>query len=551
MSLQREAGCPVSAVASRAKLLASLRAGRTWDVVIVGGGASGLGAAVDAAARGYATLLLERGDYACGTSSRSTKLIHGGVRYLRQGDLALVRHALLERSRLLANAGHLVHALPFVIPAHSAVQRLFYGSGLKLYDLLAGASNLPPSRLLDRRQTLAALPGLKAQGLSGGVEYWDGQFDDARLAIALMRTASELGATCLNYLAVDGLLQVGGKVRGVVAADAETGERFELPAKVVINATGVYVDAVRHFEQPAAPPVLTPSQGIHLVLDADFLPGDTALLVPETADGRVMFAIPWQGKVLLGTTDTARDDLPAEPQPFADEVDFLLQTAAGVLARAPQRNDVRSAFAGLRPLLHPAREGHGGTASLSREHAVLVSAGGLVTVAGGKWTTYRLMAEQVVDRAAAVGGLRPVPCTTAVLKLHGCPDGPAPGADRRRSARRPAATPTAIYGSDAGLLAGLPGHQLRLHPAFELSEAMVRFACRHEAARSIEDILARRSRLLFLDAQAAVACLDRVGQIVAEELAWPPEQLTAMLARARQSAAGFRLAGAGSAAAGG
>ena len=509
---------------SRAKQLASLRAGHTWDVLIIGGGASGLGAAVDAAERGYSTLLLERGDYACGTSSRSTKLIHGGVRYLRQGDLSLVRHALIERRRLLDNAGHLVHALAFVIPARSPFQRLYYGSGLKLYDLLAGASNLAPSRLLDRQQTLAVLPGLDPRGLSGGVQYWDGQFDDARLAIALMRTAGDLGATCLNYLPVTGLLNAAGKVCGVVAEDSETGEGFELQAKVVINATGVYVDAVRRFEAPAARPVLTPSQGIHLVLDADFLPGDTALLIPETADGRVMFAIPWQGKVLLGTTDTPRSDLPDEPQPFAEEVDFLLRTAAGVLRRVPQRGDIRSAFAGLRPLLHPQHKGQGGTAALSREHAVLVSAGGLVTVAGGKWTTYRLMAEQVIDRAALVGGLHAVPCTTAKLKLHGW-NGQATGP----------------YGSDTPQLAALPGHDRLLHPALDLSEAMVRFAVRHEGARTIEDILTRRSRALFLDARAAEACIGRVGEIVAEELAPPPARLAGMLALAGQRARQFRV----------
>ncbi len=522
---------------SRGELLDRLRRGRTWDMIIIGGGASGLGAAVDAAARGYATLLLERGDYAGGTSSRSTKLIHGGVRYLRQGDLALVRQALTERQRLLANAGHLVRPLRFVIPAHSAVQRLYYGSGLKLYDFLAGSSNLAPSRLLGRAQTLAALPGLRPQGIAGGVAYWDGQFDDARLAIALLRTAGDLGATCLNYLPVEGLLKDGGKVRGVVARDAESGEAFELPARVVVNATGVYADAVRRFEQPAAAPVLTPSQGIHLVVDADFLPGDTALLIPETTDGRVMFAIPWQGKVLLGTTDTPRADLPAEPQPLAGEVDFLLRTAAGVLARAPQRSDVRSVFAGLRPLLHPARGG-GDTASLSREHAVLVSPGGLVTVAGGKWTTYRRMAEQVVDRAARVGGLAPVPCTTAWLPLRGSP--PA-GFARPEQAPAASAPVLAGYGSDAAALAELPGHDRLLHPRLDLSEAMVRFACRHEAARGIDDVLARRSRALFLDARAAGECIAAVAAILAEELGWTAERQAAMRLRADRVAAAFRL----------
>lgn len=504
--------------ATRAELLARLRLGGTWDVIIIGGGASGLGAAVDAAARGYRTLLLERGDYACGTSSRSTKLIHGGVRYLRQGDLALVRHALIERRRLLANAPHLVHALPFVIPAASRWQQWFYASGLKLYDLLAGASNLTPSCLLDRSQTLAALPTLNGARLAGGIQYWDAQFDDARLAIALMRTASELGATCLNYCPVDGLLSEAGRVAGVSAHDAESGERFTLPARVVINATGVYADAVRRQENPAAPALLTPSQGIHLVVDAGFLPGTAALMIPETADGRVMFAIPWQGKVLLGTTDTPRGDLPEEPRPLAGEIDFLLDTAAGVLARPPRRADIRSVFAGLRPLLHPESADAGSTASLSREHAVLVSPGGLVTVAGGKWTTYRLMAEQVIDRAVDVGGLAPVACTTAGLPL---------------------------FKADAGEF-DLPGGDRRLHPDLALDEAGVRHAIRHEAACTVDDILARRSRALFLEAAAAGACIPAVLAILAEELGLTPERQAQLAVRAENAARAFLPEGNGS-----
>jgi len=503
---------------TRAELLDRLRYGKVWDVVIVGGGASGLGAAVDAAARGYSTLLLERGDYACATSSRSTKLIHGGVRYLRQGDIGLVRHALAERNRLLLNAPHLVHPLPFIIPARSAVQRLYYGAGLKLYDLLAGASSLQASRLLDRGETLAALPGLDPLGVAGGIRYWDAQFDDARLAIALMRTASEFAAICLNYCPVDGLLQANGRVCGVTAHDAESGESFEIQARVVINATGVYADAVRRFEQPDAAPILSPSQGIHLVLNADFLPGGTALMIPETADGRVMFAIPWEGRVLLGTTDTPRRDLPAVPLPFAEEIDFLLDAAGKVLVQAPSRADIRSAFAGLRPLLNAARGAPGGTAALSREHAVLVGPGGLVTVAGGKWTTYRLMAEQVIDRAAAVGGLMPLPCATAMLRLAG---GEA---------------------EDAEQLSELAGQGIRLHPAFDLDEAAVRYACRYEAARTVEDVLARRSRALFVDAAAASACIGRVARLMAEELALPARREEELVVQAQTAGRDFQLA---------
>lgn len=510
-------------VQTRTAALESLRAGETWDVLVIGGGATGLGCAVDAAARGCRTLLVERGDYACGTSSRSTKLIHGGVRYLRQGELALVRHALQERSRLLRNAPHLVHPLSFVIPARHIRDQFFFAAGLKLYDLLAGAANLAPSRWLSRQQTLAVLPGCRAEGLCGGVQYWDAQFDDARLAITLMRTASDLGATCLNYLPLTCLLKAAGKVCGAVLRDAESGEEFAVQARAVINATGVYADAVRHFDEPAASPMLRHSQGIHLVVDADFLPGNSALLVPETEDGRVMFAIPWQDKVLLGTTDSERADLPDEPQPLAGEVDFLLRTAAGVLARPPQRADVRSVFAGLRPLLNPEHaSGPQGTATLSREHVVLVGDSGLITVAGGKWTTYRWMAEQVVDKALAVAGLPTVACSTHALLLHG---GSGSGA----------------YGSDARLLAELPGHDIKLHAKMPFTEAMVRFAVRYEAARNIEDILARRTRALFLDAEAAAAMIGRIGEILAEELQPTPQALAAMRDAAKASVDRFRL----------
>lgn len=511
---------------TRESSLASLRDKREWDLLIIGGGASGLGAAVDAAARGYRTLLVEARDFASGTSSCSTKLIHGGVRYLRQGDFALVRNALRERSHLLANAAHLVHPLAFVIPAWRSLDRIVYGAGLKLYDLLSGGHALAASSSLSRQAVIDALPGLRRTGLCGGIRYWDGQFDDARLAITLMRTASELGAACLNYLPAVRLLKAGGRTVGALLRDTESGEEFEIAARVVINATGVHADSVRQLDEPGTAPLLTPSQGIHLVVDADFLPGQQALLIPETEDGRVMFAIPWQGKLLLGTTDTPRPELQQldDPQPLAEEIDFLLRTAAGVLSRPPTRADIRSAFAGLRPLIHPDNTDEKNTSALSREHAVLVSASGLITVAGGKWTTYRLMAEQVVDRAAEVGGLPSEPCTTRLLKLHGCPT--KPGSD--------------VYGTDAPLLATLPGHDRPLHPALPYTEAMVRFALRHEAARTIEDVLARRTRALFHDAAAAEASITRVAEILAEELKPAPEQLAAIIAAAHAAARHFR-----------
>ena len=518
----------MSTQSNREDRLAALRKGENWDILIIGGGATGLGTAVDAAARGYRTLLIEARDFASGTSSRSTKLIHGGVRYLRQGDLGLVRNALRERSYLLKNAAHLVHPLAFVIPAWSTFDRLFYAAALKLYDTLSGWHNLDASSRLDKQEMLAALPGLRSESLCGGIRYWDGQFDDARLAVTLMRTATDLGAICLNYLPATQLIKADGRVIGAWARDDESDEKFEIRAKVVINATGVHADSVRRLDDPNAAPLLTPSQGIHLVFDAAFLPGKQALLIPKTEDGRVMFAIPWQGKVLLGTTDTPRPDLQLlqDPQPLAEEVDFLLRTAAGVLTHPPTRDDIRSAFAGLRPLVHPQNDsGKKNTAALSREHAVLVDDSGLITVTGGKWTTYRLMAEQVVDRAAKLACLHAAACPTRTLKLHGCPGQPSDD----------------VYGTDSPMLAMLPGKDQRLHPALPYCEAMVRFAIRYEAARTIEDVLARRTRALFHDAAAADASIARVAEIFVEELDPPPARLAAMIETARDSARRFML----------
>jgi len=510
---------------SREDSFSTLRDQRPWDVLIIGGGASGLGAAVDAAARGYRTLLVEARDFASGTSMCSTKLIHGGVRYLRQGDIGMVRNALRERSYLLRNAPHLVHPLAFVIPAWNQIDRLMFAAGLKLYDLLSGWHNLAASRSLNRQEVLTALPGLKSAGLRGGIRYWDGQFDDARLAIALMRTATDLGATCLNYLPAIRLLKTDGRITGAVLRDAETGEEFEVTARAIINASGVHAESVRQLDDTKAQPLLTPSQGIHLVFDADFLPGQQALMIPKTEDGRVMFAIPWQGKVLLGTTDTPRPELCQlnDPQPLEEEIDFLLRTAAGILTRPPTRADIRSAFAGLRPLIHPEHSDARNTAALSREHAILVSPSGLITLAGGKWTTYRLMGEQVIDRAIAVAGLATVPCPTKTLKLHGATSGPLNDA----------------YGTDAPVLATLPGRDQRLHPNMPYTEAMVRFAIQYEAARTIEDVLARRTRALFHDATAAGETIERIAGIIAEELNPSPERLATMVDAARECARRF------------
>ena len=492
------------------------------DLVVIGGGATGLGVAVDAAQRGLAVALFEAHDFAKGTSSRATKLLHGGVRYLAQGKLSLVREALRERGIILRNAPHLSRPLAFVMPLYGRrggwFDRWFYGAGLQAYDWLAGGQALGETRHLDAAAARAVLPGLRPEALAGAIRYWDGQFDDARLALALARTADDLGGIVLNHCEVDGLRRdpASGRVAGVSVTDRESGRRFEVRAGTVVNATGVWVDALRRQDEPQVEPMVSPSQGIHLVVDRDFLPGDAALLVPRTADGRILFAVPWHGKVLLGTTDTPRRDLALEPMPLPGEVDFVLRESARYLARAPRREDVRSCWVGLRPLVRPARGGDGATRKLSREHAVVISPTGLVTVTGGKWTTYRAMAEDVLAVCMDRAGLPRRPAGgTRTLKLHGAPGTAPAGGD---IAREPGADDAAMpaYGTDAGQVARLPGADRRLAPG--LTEAMVRYAVRHEYARDVEDVLARRSRLLFLDARAAAAVAGTVAAIIGDEL---------------------------------
>ena len=504
---------------TRAAILAGLRADRTWDLAVVGGGATGLGVALVAAVRGLSVVLLESHDFAAGTSSRATKLVHGGVRYLAQGDIGLVREALRERGALLANAPHVAQPLAFVMPGYRWWESGFYGIGLKAYDALAGRRGLGGTEWLSTRRPGELLPGARVEGLSGGVRYWDGQFDDARLAVLLARTAAAHGAFVVNHCPVTALRRDGGKLSGLACRDAETGAEFELRARCIVNATGVWVDAVRDMDRdpgaPARPRLVAPSQGVHLVVDRSFLPGDHALMVPKTADGRVLFAIPWLGKTILGTTDTPRQDLDREPAPFAEEVDFILREAGRVLRRAPTRADVRSVWVGLRPLVRPEREEESGaTKSISREHTVIVGGSGLVTVTGGKWTTYRAMAEDVLDRCMAQGLLprRPAGVTERLPLL-----GAAPG--------RPLAEPPGLhlYGSEAAAVNALPGSQRWLWRDAEsgqggLSEAMVRFAVRQEMARSVADVLARRCRLLFLDAAEAGRQAGAVAALLAEEI---------------------------------
>ncbi len=512
----------------RRVLLSHLAVGKRYDIAVVGGGATGLGIALDAAARGFSVVLLESHDFAKGTSSRATKLLHGGVRYLAQGNFSLVAEALRERTLLLKNAPHLAQAMPFVMPSYRWWETPFYGAGLKIYDVLAGKAGLGKTEFLDRQEILSLLPGAKSDGLRGGVKYWDGQFNDARLALALARTAAAQGALLLNYCNVRRLLYDADRVAGLVCQDTETGMDFRISASCVINATGVWVDDLRQLDgEPRAgykgkkvEPIVAPSQGVHLVVDREFLNSDAALMVPKTQDGRVLFAVPWLGKLILGTTDTARQDTAREPQAFQAEFDFILQESARYLQRAPTRADVKSVWVGLRPLVKPPDDAIESTKSLSREHTILVSRSGLVTVTGGKWTTYRAMAEDVMERVFDRALLRPAPAgvTRHLILIGGDIDHSPKAALRTHRISDPAGMHS--YGSEQTLVGSLPGATRELAPG--LTEAMVRFAARYEYARTVEDVLARRSRLLFLDARLARSLAQPVATLLREEIGVDP-----------------------------
>ena len=493
----------------RFQLLQSLSATREWDVIIIGGGATGLGIAMDAATRKYKTLLVEQADFAKGTSSKATKLVHGGVRYMAQGDLGLVREACHERGLLLKNAPHLTKNETFVIPNYSWFNNIKYTVGLKFYDLLAGKLSLGASKFISRKKTIEALPSIRQEGLKGGVVYHDGQFDDSRLALNIAQTAIENGATVLNYMKVESLLKDNNKkVNGIVSKDIETGMTYKAYGKVVINATGVYVDNILQMDRPDAPHIVRPSQGVHLTLERSFLPGENALMIPETDDGRVLFAVPWHDKLIVGTTDTLRDHPELEPHALEPEIEFILNTAGKYLTKKPQRSDVLAVFAGLRPLAAPQGEG-AKTKEISRSHKIIMADSGLITITGGKWTTFRRMAQDTLSKAIESGLLPRKGCVTEQLHIHGYS-----GMSHE--------DPLHFYGSDLEGIQQLtkenPALGERLIAKYPYTKAMVVWGVRKEYARRVEDILGRRFRLLFLDQHAAVEAAPAVARILADEL---------------------------------
>ncbi len=515
---------------SRISSLKQLTDQPQFDVVVVGGGATGLGIAVDAATRGLKVALLEQHDFAKGTSSRSTKLVHGGVRYLAMGDFKLVHDALRERGIAFANAPHVTRIQPFIIPCYSHFSKLKYLVGLKLYDWLAGRRSIGKSTAVSKAEIQRHFPNLKSTNLKGGVRYFDGQFDDARLAINLAQTAATYGATMANYCRVTGLLKSGdGKINGVRFQDLDTGTSYELGAKAVINATGVFVDDVLLMDTGNHKPIVKPSQGTHIVLNHAFLGSDEALMIPETSDGRVLFGVPWHGHLLIGTTDVPIEHHSLEPNPSDAEIDFILETAASYLKKAPKKEDILSVFAGLRPLAAPADD-NGSTKEISRDHKLMVSPSGLVTITGGKWTTYRKMAEETINKTIEMAGLPPSACRTKTTKIHGHTEQHQPGH-------------WAIYGSDAPMIKRLaesnPAWQQKLHEDFDHLVAEVVWAVRHEMALTVEDVLARRLRILFLNAEASMEMAPKVATVLATELEKDENWITEQLAHYREVASTY------------
>ena len=467
---------------NRNQMIQQLEATQQWDVCIIGGGATGLGTALDAASRGLKTILFEQHDFAKGTSSRSTKLVHGGVRYLQQGNIKLVMEALKERGLLLKNAPHLVHNQKFVVPNYKWWEKPFYGIGLKIYDRMAGKLGLGPSEFLSKEETLEYLPTLDPEDLKGGVIYHDGQFDDARLAISIAQTAVQHNGVLLNYFPVSGLLKLNKKVCGVWVKDFFTGKEYAIKSKVVINATGVFTDAIMRMDDAKHKNIISPSQGIHLVVDKYFLPGDAAIMIPKTDDGRVLFAVPWHNKIVLGTTDTPVSDISAEPIPLQKEIEFIVEHIGRYLTKDPQLSDIKSMFAGLRPLIKSKAKK---TAALSRDHLITIAASGLITISGGKWTTYRKMAEDVVNMAIEKNGLPEKICVTRELLLSGH-DEPVMPAD----------------------VSSLNNEQLKV---------IIQKAVKEEMCMTVEDFLSRRTRQLLLDAKIAIEKAPLVAETMAAE----------------------------------
>jgi len=503
---------------NRSEQLQALTTDTIWDIVVIGGGATGLGTALDASLRGYKTVLIEGHDFAKGTSSRSTKLVHGGVRYLEQGNIKLVREALRERGYLLKNAPHLTSVQTFIVPVFSWWEKMFYGIGLKIYDLLSGKLSLGNTQILSKKETLAHLPSINTNKLVGGILYYDGQFDDSHLAIEIAATAIKKGATVINYCRATGFTKTNDKITAVECIDVLSEKKYSLKTKVVVNATGVFTNAIVQMDDDSQDDLVSPSQGIHLVIDAQFFPGTDAMMIPKTDDGRVLFAVPWHDKVVLGTTDTPIDTVSFEPKPLEDEIEFIIKHINRYCTKLITRADINSVYVGLRPLVK--QKTHISSALISREHHLTVSPSGLITITGGKWTTYRKMAADAVDNAAFIGKLNKEKCITAHTQI---------GDEQEKENRF-----QKILKEDVSLAE-------KIHTNYSFTKAQIVYAVQYEMAMGIEDILARRIRLLFLDAKLAITLAPMVASIMATYLQKDKNWEAAEIASFTQLAAQYIL----------
>jgi glycerol-3-phosphate dehydrogenase len=465
---------------NRDTMLQSIKETKEWDLIIIGGGATGLWCALDGASRGYKTLLLEKGDFAEGTSSRSTKLLHGGLRYLKQGRLGLIHEGLIERGYIARNAPHLFTERAFLLPFYNVFDKPYYKLGMILYDFLAGKLILKKHRLLSREEALQECPTLKSEGLIGGAIYYDGQFDDARFAIELAKTATFHGATLLNYCKVESLIKKNEKVVGVEAKELSTNEPISVYGKALINATGIFTDEIRELDEPSTNRLMVLSRGSHITIDKKFHPSETALIVPKTGDKRVIFVIPWQEKVLIGTTESVVNEPSNNPKPSNEEIEFLLSHAKEILNPYPKKEDIQSAFAGIRPLVKSNQTKS--SSKLSRNHEIIISKSGLVTIVGGKWTTGRKMAEETINKAFK----KPLPCKTKNLPLH------------------------------------------KTDETSDLNKIVHR-ALNEEMALTPSDILARRTRILFLETKKALSLAPEVIRLMSiyfkKDSTWEDDEL--------------------------
>jgi glycerol-3-phosphate dehydrogenase len=509
----------------------------TFDICIIGGGASGAGCALDAALRGFKVALIEKNDFAAETSSKSTKLIHGGVRYLEQAfknldfaQLKQVRHGLEERQIVLQNAPHLARPLPLLTPVFSWWEGLYFSIGLRMYDFFAKGDSLPKSRWLSKKETMLRMPSLDAKKLHSAVLYFDGQLDDARYCLGLAHAAAEAGVAVANHLQlIDFEKDNSGKLEGaVVTSTLDNGVEppFSIKAKLFINCTGAMADHIRLKANPTLSRRIRPSKGVHVVLPYEVLKSDDAMLIPKTSDGRVVFAIPFEGQLLLGTTDTDYTQLENEPLLEEKEVEFLLDTLAPYLAKRPDKSQVKAGFGGLRPLL--AASESDSTKKLVRDHEVEYDeSSNLLSLLGGKWTTYRYMAKETIDKAGELLGAER-PCLTADHVLVGGED--FAFEDWKiiqtvyRLAKDIAKHLIRKYGSRAHKVARLTQENIvwsqRLVEKFPFIQAEVIYQVREEMACTLRDVLARRMRLEIMDWEATQEAVPVVANLMAQELGW-------------------------------